>query len=61
LGLYTGRFDGFHSVPSSLSETCLVRFAIPGHDKASFAAAIAAFRRNASCTGLPILIESQEF
>ncbi len=23
---YTGRFDGFHSVPASVSKTCLVRF-----------------------------------
>jgi hypothetical protein len=23
---YTGRFDGFHSVPAAVSKTCLVRF-----------------------------------
>ena len=23
---YAGRFDGFHSVPASVSKTCLVRF-----------------------------------
>src|ERR1700732_3013830 len=32
---YTGRFDGFHSVPASVSKTCLVRF---DNNKSSVAA-----------------------
>ena len=43
---YTGRFDGFHSVPASVSKTCLVRF---DNNKYSVAASAVRTTGRSSC------------